>query len=198
MTFLTKSTGETTQKQTTHQTDSNNDPMPKNSVVNAAVESVRWQAPSDQEIDEGDDNDQINVMWRVVGGQFDNRVVFQKLRVLSADGKKRDNALDFYAAQDTILNEGFLLEMGEEPTDEELEKAWTGKQAQLTLDVWFKGKGKDKEPGGNYVKAVSPVGQVPAGDAAEGGRRRRRASTEETTPAETTPEPTTRRRRRSA
>lgn len=191
MSFLSKSTGQTVGKTAQHETDGNVDVLPKNTRVTAAVDDVQWREPSEGEAADGEPNDQINIQWRIQGGQFDNKVIFQKLRVLANDEKKRDNALDFYAATDTILNEGFLLDMGEEPTDDELLKAWMGKKADLVLDVWTQGKGADRKQG-NFVKAVYAAG---TGGSVEGeGRRRRRTETTEDPAQQEAP----RRRRRTS
>lgn len=187
MSFLTKSTGQAVQKIAEHKTNAG-DVMPNNTRVTCAVESVEWRSPAPTDLAKGPewDVDHVNVTWRVQKGPFENQVIFQKMHVLSPDEKKRDNALDFYAATDTILNESLLLEMGEEPSDEELERAWSGKTADLVLGIW---KGKDAQgqaTQGNFVKGVFPANS--GGAVSEtGGRTRRRAGAAESPAAGSAP-----------
>lgn len=202
MSFLTKSTGQVVEKIAEHKTNGG-DTLPNNTRVTCAVESVEWRSPAPDDLAKGPewDVDHINNTWRVQKGPFENQVIFQKLHVLSPDVKKRDNALDFYAAADTILNESLLLEMGQEPTDDELAQAWTGKTADLILGVW-KGKNKEGQPTtGNFVKGIFPANSG-GGEIAGGETRTRRTRTNagaagtETTGTGTADAGATRRRRR--
>lgn len=181
MSFLKKSDGQNVQRKTEHTSGGDNSVFPEGTVAICACETAEWKAPSDRELDENADaQDRIGLMWRVQGGDFDNRAGFQTVRVLDEDEKQRDKALEWYAALDTILNEGLLLEMGEEPSDRDLEKAWLGKRAEITWGIWYNGKGASRTPGGNYPKHIVAVGDsAPA--AGSGGRRRR--STEAAEPA---------------
>lgn len=197
MGFLSRSDGQNVGKQESYESNFI-EVLPKGTRITAIAEVTEWRGPSDIQIDEfvkkfglsmeeAETIDVISVQWRAEGGQFDGRVVFQKLHVLSPDPKKRDSNLDAYAAVDTILNEGLLLELGEEPSDEELERAWCGKKADLVLGVWKSGKGADMQSG-NFVQGVFPAGSggtLQAG--ANGGRQRRSTAgaVPEATPART-------------
>lgn len=174
MSFLKKSDGQNVQRKTEH--TGGGSLIPKNAVTVCALENVEWKSPSDGELkDNPDAQDVISLMWRVIGGNHDGLVGFQKLKVLDETEKTRDSALEWYAAIDTILNEGLLLEMGEEPEDGDLEKGWLNKRAEITWDVWNFG-GRE----GNNPKHITQLGDSAP---ATGSGSRRRRSTEAAEPA---------------
>lgn len=124
------------------------EPIPKNTDVLAAPEEAKW--------DEYDGNEYISVRWTVLAPkEYQNRKVFQKIRVYDADTKKSDKAKRMLAAIDTNAG-GKLLKSGKAPTDESLTKCLVNKPMVLKLQVWEIETDDGSKKRGNWVSAVSP------------------------------------------
>ena len=117
----------------------------------------------------------INVRWDVIDGEFQKRVIFQKIKVSSAQEKTRDNAIDMLAAIDMNASGGKLMTLGREPSDMELMTLLANKPMHLRLRVWTS---QDKTASGNWIDAVS---------SAKGGKPTQRSAT--TAPIVATPAP---------
>jgi hypothetical protein len=108
------------------------------------------------EIGEYEDQKYINIKWRVLGGEYDKRIIFQKVRVFENDEKKRDKALAMLAAID--LNCGGNLNKKVQSVDELddiiLMSCLANKQMYIKVAVWEMGEKK-----GNWVKEVSAAGE---------------------------------------
>lgn len=118
------------------------EPIPKGTTVLAAIESIKWSEYQGERY--------IDAAWAVLDGEYKGRKIFQKLRVVDSDDKKKERALRMLAAIDKNGG-GHLFAAGTEPTDESLQRALANKMMRLKLDVWnMEGKS------GNFVCAVSP------------------------------------------
>lgn len=136
-------------------------PIPENTLVEAIAEVVKW-----------DTSDHFNgkfvsIRWSVLKpAEFENRKVFQKVKVFDDSAKVSDKAKRMLAAIDNNAG-GKLMALGKEPTDEDLARCLENRMMMLKLGIW---QVKDDVTGdvtneGNWVKAVSPrnaPGSTPA------------------------------------
>lgn len=112
----------------------------------------------------------INVKWRISKpAEYGNRVIFHKLHVFDADTKKSDKAKRMLAAIASNAGGGLFkaMEQRKEETPSDMSLAQIcNRPMVLKLGVWMKSKDENgneipknmqKEPGGNWVKAVSPA-----------------------------------------
>jgi hypothetical protein len=120
------------------------EPMPSGTKSKAIIEEAKW--------DNFEDNYYINIRWSLLGGEFNNRKVFQKIKVREDDKKKAEKALRMLAAIDANAG-GKLMAAGTEPSDDDLAIALVNKSMMITLDVW---EINDKK--GNWVRAVAASG----------------------------------------
>ena len=132
-------------------------PIPAKTQVKAAVEEAAWYHPKD-----GGDS-VISLKWCVLAPkEYNNRKIFQKLKVNDSDPKKKAKAMQMLAAIDKNCG-GKLVASNSEPTDESLMMALINKPMVLLLQVW---KMQDQQTGedktGNWVGAVSPVAKTAA------------------------------------
>ena len=118
-------------------------PIPPNTGLRAFIEEAAW--------DEYQGFRLIKLKWRVQGGEYDNRVIFQKLNV--EDPAKAARAKSMLAAIDQNAG-GKLLAAGVEPTNEALMLALCNKAMGIKVDVW---ETEDKTKTGNWIKAVAPL-----------------------------------------
>lgn len=119
------------------------DPIPDNTDVLAAPDEVKWDSY------EGDQY--ISIRWTILKpSEYQNRKIFQKIKVFEQDKAKADKAKRMLAAIDANAG-GMLRAAGVQPTDDLLVKALTNKQMIIKLMVW---EINDKK--GNWVCAVSP------------------------------------------
>ena len=180
MSFWTKSTGETLSKQTAtaeFQAQTDLPPIPDKTVVKAAATEIKWDVFTKDSPDGKTLNGEryVNVRWDVIDGEFQKRVIFQKIKVSSAQEKTRDNAIDMLAAIDMNASGGKLMTLGREPSDMELMTLLANKPMHLRLRVWTS---QDKTASGNWIDAVS---------SAKGGKPAQRSAT--TAPIVATPAP---------
>lgn len=141
--FWTTSTGENLSGVTTAETGGGNiEPIPSDTNVLAVIE--------DAKIDNYKGNQYVSLRWRVAKpAEFNNRVVFQKVKVWDDDTGKRDKARRMLAAIDGNAG-GKLQASGQEPNDLTLQSL-LNRPMVLNLQVW-KMDGKQ----GNWVSMISP------------------------------------------
>ena len=118
------------------------EPIPDGTRVLASVEECKD--------DEWEGERFFSLKWRVLDGEFKNRIIFQKLKVFSEKEKQRDNAITMLAAIDANAG-GKLMSSGKEPTDFAIASALANRPMILLLRVW---ESEDKKKNGNYVAGV--------------------------------------------
>lgn len=118
------------------------DPIPDGSRVLASVEECKD--------DEWEGERFFSLKWRILDGEFKNRIIFQKLKVFSQKEKQRDNAITMLAAIDANAG-GKLMSSGKEPTSFAIASALANRPMILLLKVW---ESDDKAKSGNYVAGV--------------------------------------------
>lgn len=123
------------------------EPIPANTALKVMITEASW--------DEYDGERTIKLRWDVIDGEYKNRVVFQKIRVLDSDTKKRDKALRMLAAIDANSG-GKLMALGREPSDMDLASCLLNKPMWIKVQVW---EMNDKK--GNWVSAVSGGSAAP-------------------------------------
>lgn len=114
--------------------------LPDKTVVRAFVQESMWK--------EYEGEDYINLKWVVLAPeQYKNRVIFQKLKVKSPEGKKRVKAIMML----NVINAacGMKLPMDREPTDADLATGIGRRPMALLVKVWdIDGKT------GNYIDKI--------------------------------------------
>lgn len=145
------------------------EPIPAKTQVLAAPDEASWYEPQDGS------EPFISIRWSVLQPkEYENRKVFQKLRVNDDDKKKAEKARRMLAAIDANAG-GKLMAAGVEPNDEALTVNLVNKMMLLNLQVWeMEIQGETKR--GNWVSAVAPK----AGGSAK-------ASTAKSAPAKSAP-----------
>lgn len=130
-------------------------PIPKDTGLLAAIEEAKW--------DDYEGDDYISLKWRVLKGEHQNRVLFQKLYV-QGDSKakdsmaKADKAKRMLAAIDANAG-GKLLKLDRVPEDTDLMSALVGKMMAIKVQVWsFKDDATGETKSGNWISAVAPKG----------------------------------------
>lgn len=116
--------------------------IPDGSRVLAAVEECKD--------DQWEGERFFNLKWRILEGEYKNRIIFQKLKVFSTKEKQRDNAITMLAAIDANAG-GKLMASGKEPTNFAIASALANRPMILLLRVW---ESEDKQKTGNYVAGV--------------------------------------------
>lgn len=127
--------------------------IPDGSRVLAAVEECKD--------DQWEGERFFNLKWRILEGEYKNRIIFQKLKVFSSKEKQRDNAITMLAAIDANAG-GKLMASGKEPTDFAIASALANRPMILLLRVW---ESEDKQKTGNYVAGVFSRQQTKASSA---------------------------------
>lgn len=127
--------------------------IPDGSRVLAAVEECKD--------DQWEGERFFNLKWRILEGEYKNRIIFQKLKVFSSKEKQRDNAITMLAAIDANAG-GKLMASGKEPTDFAIASALANRPMILLLRVW---ESEDKQKTGNYVAGVFSRQQTKAASA---------------------------------
>jgi len=119
-------------------------PMPEGTQVLASIAEVEWTNY------EGDTY--ISAQWDVLKpDEFNNRKVFQKIKVLDQDPKKAEKAKKMLAAIDKNASGGKLMALGKKPTDMDLIRNLVGKPMVLKLGVW-----EMNDKSGNWVQCIAP------------------------------------------
>ena len=119
------------------------EPIPAGTQLKACIDDASW--------DDCEGDYFINLTWSVLEGEFENRKVFQKVRVRDDDPKKRDKALRMLAAIDANAG-GKLMESGAEPDDNALQSSLVNKPMIIKVGVWEMNDRK-----GNWVQKVAPI-----------------------------------------
>src|SRR5574344_1254382 len=132
-------------QQDTFETGGSFDLIPKNTRVVATCEEAKNDSYNDESY--------INLKWRVnLPKEYANRVVFQKLKVYTAD--KQQKAREMLAAIATNAGGRLFQAMQagkEEMTSDESLQTLCNSPMVLLLDVW---EIEDKK--GNWVRSVAP------------------------------------------
>lgn len=123
------------------------EPIPKGTQVVAYIE--------DAQIDEGNEDygteRHIKLQWRIhKPEEYQNRVIFQKVRVWHDDRSKQERAMRILAAIDKNCGGG-LASLSQEPGPSDLQQHLLQKPMIIKLDVWEFG-----DRTGNWVQAVAP------------------------------------------
>lgn len=117
-------------------------PIPDGTRVLSAVEECKE--------DEYEGEKYFSLKWRILDGEYKNRIIFQKLKVFSEKERQRDNAVTMLAAIDANAG-GKLMSSGKEPTAMAIASALANRPMILLLKVW---ESDDKSKSGNYVAGV--------------------------------------------
>lgn len=128
------------------------DPIPNNTQLKVIIEEAKW--------DEYEQDRYISLKWSVIDGEFKNRKIFQKIKVLEQDPKKSDKAKTMLAAIDSNAG-GALMSAGVMPDDMSLSINLMNKPMAIVVAIW---EIDDKK--GNWVKAVSPLNAAPSNQSA--------------------------------
>lgn len=134
-------------QQTTFELGGSVDLIPKNTRVVATCEEAKNDSYNGENY--------INLRWRVnLPKEFANRVIFQKLKVYTAD--KQQKAREMLAAIATNAGGRLFqaMQAGSEqmPSDSSLQTLCNSPMV-LLLDVW---ELEDKSKSGNWVRSVAP------------------------------------------
>lgn len=130
------------------------EPIPANTQLNAMIEEASW--------DEYEGNRHIKLKWRVLGGEYDKRVIFHKIHVFGNPTAKdvkanADKAKRMLAAIDANAG-GQLMQVQAEPSDMDLARCLANKMMTIMVQVWSIESNGEKKTG-NWVSAVSPRSQ---------------------------------------
>ncbi len=117
-------------------------PLPDKSWHNAICTGGKW--------DEYEDEEFIQLDWSIIGAElpFENRKVFQKIKVNAEKDTSRDNAIKMLIALNTLAG-AELLEIAN-PTDDDLDEAFNGTVCAIRTDLWV-----INDNFGNFVGAVA-------------------------------------------
>ena len=149
MNFFTTSDNKAIENQNTFDMGGGNfDPIPNNTQLKTIIEEAKW--------DEYDNQKYISLKWSVIDGEFTNRKIFQKIRVMDEDSKKADKAKTMLAAIDSNAG-GKLMAAGVMPDDMSLSINLMNKPMAIIVAVW---EIDDKK--GNWIKGVSPLSALSA------------------------------------
>jgi hypothetical protein len=158
------------------------EPIPHNTPVVCVIEDIKWEGNSQQSVDQGLGEEIIKIMWRVVEGEYDRRVMFQKLYVLADEDERAEQALEALGAIDAICFGGSLAALPNDPEDSDFAKG-LGKRALITARVRKYKDNTGQMASTNFVGGVQPLGAASAGrsrgdtetasSAPAGGRERR-------------------------
>lgn len=159
------------------------EPIPNGTEVTCIVETAAWETLLNNRVKPAQNDEFIKVRYRVVGGDYDNRVIFQKLHILGKvdqdaekNEKTEENALLMLAALDHICLGGAMAKLPHDPEDEDLAKL-QAKKVLVTAGInRFKNQFGEMQAT-NFVRFLAPVPSQrqarDTGDGEEGGRERR-------------------------
>lgn len=132
----------------------NIEPIPDNTQVLAAPDEAKW--------DEYQGEEYISIRWNILGPKdYNNRKVFQKIKVYDKDPKKADKAKHMLAAIDNNAG-GKLLASGQVPSDLDLTKCLVNKPMMLLLKVWEMETDNGKKSGNWVAKVAARNAAAPA------------------------------------
>lgn len=116
-------------------------PIPANTEVICMIEEIVWKSFKNDRVTPPADDEFINVRYRVMGGDYDNRVIFQRLYVLGMVDKNESVNSDMIqnsglmlAAMDHLLNGGKICQLSHDPEDADL-LALTNKKIKVTVGI---------------------------------------------------------------
>lgn len=124
-------------------------PIPAGSKLIAIVEEAKYDTAKvfGTEIE----HDILSLKWKVIDGEFKNRVIFQKLHCLAGSNpEKRDNALNMLLAIDTNAG-GKIVALGRDPQEIDFATLLTNKPMIIRVEVW---ETEDKSKSGNWINGV--------------------------------------------
>jgi len=147
MSFFKKSTGENATGERA-ETTSGGEPITDGTTATSMIEEIKY--------DEYDGERFISAKWKVLDGEFKNRVAFQKIKVFNEKETTADSAKETLFRLFTLCG---ATAPETEPTDMELMKALCNKPLAPRFRIWeFDGKK------GNWIDAIYakvPVNEVP-------------------------------------
>ena len=142
MSFFQTSAGEQIQAENEFDVGGGMELIPSGTRLKAIIENAEWS--------EWEGERYINIRWSALEPEtYKGRKIFQKIKVLNEDGKKADKAKRMLAAIDANAGGG-LVQLGREPTDEDLQMYLLNKIMLIQVQVWEMG---DKK--GNWINKVS-------------------------------------------
>lgn len=167
------------------------EPIPKGSEIVCFVETAAWETMMNTRVKPAQEDEFIKIRYRVVGGEYDNRVLFQKLYVLGKvendadkNARSEEHAWLMLAALDQICLGGSMAKLPHDPEDEDLAKL-CGKKVLVTVDINRYTNSFKEVVAQNTVRLIAPLpatssrsprgGADDAGEGAERPRRERRA-----------------------
>lgn len=154
MTFWQTSDNTTVQAAATAEMGGGNiEPIPSGTQLKACIDEIKWDTYQNDRY--------ISARWTVLDGEFKNRKIFHKIRVEDTDSKKRDKALRMLAAIDTNAG-GKLMASQATPDDGALASALCMRPMAIKVQVWIINDDPNDIKKGNWVQAVSPLGQQAA------------------------------------
>lgn len=162
-------------------------PIPKGTEVVCFVETIAWETMMNTRVTPPQQDEFVKVKYRVKGGEFDNRVLFQKLYLLGKvdqDAEKNqrseEHAWLMLAALDHICSGGQLAKLPHDPEDVDLAKL-CNKKILVTVDINRYKDRFNETVAQNTVRLIAPVapaarpGAANAEASAERQPRQRRA-----------------------
>lgn len=138
-------------------------PIPNGTELVCVIESAAWETLLNNRVKPARNDEFIKVRYRVVGGDYDNRVIFQKLHILGKvdqnaekNEKTEENALLMLAALDHICLSGAMAKLEHDPEDEDLAKLMAKKVLVTTGINRFKNDFGESQAT-NFVRFIAPV-----------------------------------------
>ena len=149
MNFWQTSDNENVESNKDFDASNNFEVIPNNTDVLAVIDKASWSSNTYN-------GDFISIEWSVLApDDYKKRKIFQNIKVLDEKDKTADKAKRMLAAIDANAG-GKLMKAGEQPDDDMLAKALTGKQMVIKLQVWEMLGDDGQTRTGNWVCAVSP------------------------------------------
>lgn len=137
-------------------------PIPKGTELLCFVESAAWETLMNTRVKPAQEDEFIKVRYRVTGGEWDNRVIFQKLYVLGKvendadkNARSEEHAWLMLAALDQICLGGAMAKLPHDPEDEDLEKL-AGKKVLVTTDINRYTNSYGETVAQNTVRLITP------------------------------------------
>lgn len=124
-------------------------PIPDNTKVIAVVEEAKYDTAKvfGTEIE----HEILSLRWKVIEGEYKNRVIFQKLHCLpGSDQDKREKAIAMLLAIDFNAG-GKIAALQRDPTEIDFATAFNMRPMILRLRVW---ETEDKSKSGNWIDGV--------------------------------------------
>lgn len=148
------------------------DVIPDGTKLPVMIEKIEWMQSYENEA-------QLNIMWRVVDGPHNNRVLFQKLLLQGETKfvtgekaeKKRVKDGNAFAVICVLAKATHLLRGNDWPTDGDLAASLAERRFTITAKVW-KMKGDDgQDRTGNWIAGVAEYAPAPVATGAPMGKK---------------------------